>query len=96
VLIGRVEQLWTYPVKSFAGVPVDVPALTVNRLCGSGIQAAISGAERFLNAWHGRPMRARLSEIADATGEDERADGFDAEPAPAFGRSMAPMPIAAE
>src|SRR3989441_2100254 len=28
--------------------------------------------------------------------EDERADGFDAEPAPAFGRSMAPMPIAAE
>ena len=27
-----------------AGVPVEVPALTVNRLCGSGIQAAISGA----------------------------------------------------
>jgi len=40
------------------------------------IQAAISGAERFLNAWHGRPMRARLSEIADATGEDERADVY--------------------
>jgi len=28
-----------------AGVPVDVPALTVNRLCGSGVQAAISGAQ---------------------------------------------------
>jgi acetyl-CoA acetyltransferase family protein len=28
-----------------AGVPVAVPALTVNRLCGSGIQAAISGAQ---------------------------------------------------
>jgi acetyl-CoA acetyltransferase family protein len=28
-----------------AGVPVDVPALTVNRLCGSGIQSAISGAQ---------------------------------------------------
>jgi acetyl-CoA acyltransferase 2 len=27
-----------------AGVPVDRPALTVNRLCGSGIQAAVSGA----------------------------------------------------
>ena len=27
-----------------AGVPVEVSALTVNRLCGSGIQAAISGA----------------------------------------------------
>ena len=28
-----------------AGVPVEVPALTVNRLCGSGIQAVISGAQ---------------------------------------------------
>ena len=28
-----------------AGVPVAVPALTVNRLCGSGLQAAISGAQ---------------------------------------------------
>jgi acetyl-CoA acetyltransferase family protein len=28
-----------------AGVPIDVPALTVNRLCGSGIQAAISGGQ---------------------------------------------------
>jgi acetyl-CoA acyltransferase 2 len=27
-----------------AGVPVEVPALTVNRLCGSGIQAVVSGA----------------------------------------------------
>jgi acetyl-CoA acetyltransferase family protein len=27
-----------------AGVPVETPALTVNRLCGSGIQAAVSGA----------------------------------------------------
>ena len=28
-----------------AGVPIEVPALTVNRLCGSGIQAAVSGAQ---------------------------------------------------
>jgi acetyl-CoA acetyltransferase family protein len=28
-----------------AGVPIGVPALTVNRLCGSGIQAAISGGQ---------------------------------------------------
>ncbi|HYU79606.1 MAG TPA: acetyl-CoA C-acetyltransferase [Vicinamibacterales bacterium] len=27
-----------------AGVPIEVPALTVNRLCGSGVQAAVSGA----------------------------------------------------
>jgi acetyl-CoA acetyltransferase family protein len=31
-----------------AGVPKDVPALTVNRLCGSGIQAAVSGAQMIL------------------------------------------------
>ena len=28
-----------------AGVPVEVPALTVNRLCGSGIQSVISAAQ---------------------------------------------------
>jgi len=31
-----------------AGVPVPVPALTVNRLCGSGFQAIVSGAEMIL------------------------------------------------
>src|SRR6476659_7995004 len=28
-----------------AGVPIEVPALTVNRLCGSGLQSAISGGQ---------------------------------------------------
>jgi acetyl-CoA acetyltransferase family protein len=31
-----------------AGVPIDRPALTVNRLCGSGIQAIISGAQMIM------------------------------------------------
>jgi acetyl-CoA acetyltransferase family protein len=31
-----------------SGVPIEVPALTVNRLCGSGIQAAVSGAQMIL------------------------------------------------
>src|SRR5918995_3685160 len=31
-----------------AGLPIEVPALTVNRLCGSGIQAAVSGAQMIL------------------------------------------------
>ena len=30
-----------------AGLPIEVPALTVNRLCGSGIQAAITGAQQI-------------------------------------------------
>ncbi|HSJ76683.1 MAG TPA: acetyl-CoA C-acyltransferase, partial [Gemmatimonadales bacterium] len=28
-----------------AGLPVEVPALTVNRLCGSGIQSVVSAAQ---------------------------------------------------
>jgi acetyl-CoA acyltransferase 2 len=31
-----------------AGVPIDRPALTLNRLCGSGFQAIISGAQEIL------------------------------------------------
>ena len=31
-----------------AGVPKEVPALTVNRLCGSGIQAIVSGSHMIL------------------------------------------------
>src|SRR6185436_11499898 len=30
-----------------AGIPIEVPALTVNRLCGSGIQAAVTGAQHI-------------------------------------------------
>ncbi|HYS54200.1 MAG TPA: acetyl-CoA C-acetyltransferase [Thermoanaerobaculia bacterium] len=30
-----------------AGVPKEVPALTINRLCGSGIQSIINGAEQI-------------------------------------------------
>jgi len=33
-----------------AGLPIEVPALTVNRLCGSGIQAAVNGAHLLLLA----------------------------------------------
>ncbi|MDE3229219.1 MAG: acetyl-CoA C-acyltransferase, partial [Chloroflexota bacterium] len=31
-----------------AGVPVETPALTVNRLCGSGLQAVVNGAQSLL------------------------------------------------
>ena len=32
----------------YAGVPQHVPALTVNRLCGSGMQSVVSGAQQIL------------------------------------------------
>jgi acetyl-CoA acyltransferase 2 len=31
-----------------SGVPIDVPALTLNRLCGSGFQAIVSGAQEIM------------------------------------------------
>src|SRR5512134_322626 len=51
VVIGNVMQTSSDAVYGArhvglkAGLPIEVPALTVNRLCGSGIQAAISGAQ---------------------------------------------------
>ena len=54
VIVGNVQQ--TSPDAIYcarhvglkAGVPMEVPALTVNRLCGSGFQAVISAAEQLL------------------------------------------------
>ena len=41
------------------------------------IRAAIAGADRFLNAWHGAPpMRDTLRELADATEAGERPDRY--------------------
>ena len=40
-------------------------------------RAAIKGAERFLNAWHGGPgPRDRLLELSEATRDDERFDRY--------------------
>ena len=40
-------------------------------------RAAIAGAERFLNAWHGTPpMRRRLDALAAAVDDAERADRY--------------------
>jgi acetyl-CoA C-acetyltransferase/acetyl-CoA acyltransferase 2 len=54
VIIGNVMQ--TSPDAIYcarhvglkAGLPITTPALTVNRLCGSGFQAIINGAEQLL------------------------------------------------
>jgi acetyl-CoA acetyltransferase family protein len=53
VVIGNVQQssvdahYGARHVGLKAGLPVDVPALTVNRLCGSGIQAVLSAAQQI-------------------------------------------------
>ena len=34
------------------GVPIEVPALAVNRLCGSGFQAVVNGAQVHVLSIH--------------------------------------------
>jgi acetyl-CoA acyltransferase 2 len=54
VILGNVQQ--TSPDAIYgarhvglkAGLPIEVPALTVNRLCGSGFQAVVNAAEQIL------------------------------------------------
>jgi acetyl-CoA acyltransferase 2 len=56
VILGNVQQ--TSPDAIYgarhvglkAGVPIDKPALTLNRLCGSGFQAVVTAAEQILLA----------------------------------------------
>src|SRR5436305_2727973 len=54
VVIGNVIQsskdaiYFARHVALKAGVPIDTPALTVNRLCGSGLQAIVSAAQMLL------------------------------------------------
>ena len=54
VVLGNVQQ--TSPDALYgarhvglkAGLPIEVPAITVNRLCGSGFQAVVTAAEQIL------------------------------------------------
>ncbi len=54
VVLGNVQQTSTDAIYGArhvglkAGIPIDKPALTVNRLCGSGFQAVITAAEQIL------------------------------------------------
>ncbi len=54
VMLGNVQQTSKDAIFAArhvglkAGLPIETPALTVNRLCGSGFQAVISAAEQIL------------------------------------------------
>ncbi len=49
-----------------AGVPKEVPALTVNRLCGSGIQAILSGAQMILSGDAGTCLVGGMESMSQA------------------------------
>src|SRR5580704_18383733 len=49
VLLTTGDSIYfTRHVALAAGCPIETPALTVNRLCGSGFQAIVSGAEQIV------------------------------------------------
>jgi acetyl-CoA C-acetyltransferase len=49
VIQGEPRDVYLSRVSAIeAGIPVETPALTVNRLCGSGLQAVISAAQSIL------------------------------------------------
>lgn len=52
--VGRMASL-------LAGLPIEVPGVTVNRLCGSGLQAVIGAAHALVGGW-GEVMIAGGSE----------------------------------
>ena len=45
---GRQQDEPRAAVSRYGGVPVDVPAMTVNRVCGSGAQAIASAAQEIM------------------------------------------------
>jgi acetyl-CoA acetyltransferase family protein len=49
-----------------AGIPVETPALTVNRLCGSGIQSIISAAHMILAGEHDVVVAGGMENMSQA------------------------------
>ncbi|HXG67031.1 MAG TPA: acetyl-CoA C-acetyltransferase [Blastocatellia bacterium] len=49
-----------------AGVPIDKPALTVNRLCGSGIQSIVSGAQMIQLGEAGAVLAGGMESMSQA------------------------------
>src|SRR6185503_1190169 len=49
VIHGEAKDMYLSRVAAVeAGIPVGTPCLTVNRLCGSGLQAIVSAAQHLL------------------------------------------------
>lgn len=72
VLLGNVQQTSTDAIYGArhvglkAGVPIERPALTLNRLCGSGFQAVVSAAEQILLGDAGTVLAAGSENMTQA------------------------------
>src|SRR6185437_11777731 len=63
-----------------AGVPIEVPALTVNRLCGSGMQAIVSGAHLIMTEEANVVLAGGMEAMSQAPFLIHGRDGFSLTP----------------
>src|SRR3954466_14843064 len=49
-----------------AGVPVEVPAMTVNRVCGSGLQAVVQAVEAVTSGFAGLMVAGGTESMSNA------------------------------
>src|SRR5438309_7289109 len=64
-----------------AGLPTETPALTVNRLCGSGMQAIINAAQMIQTDEAKIVLAAGMEAMSQAPFVNHRRDGFTLAPA---------------
>ncbi len=63
-----------------AGLPIETPALTVNRLCGSGMQAIVSGAQMIQLGEASRVVAGGMEAMSQAPFSIRGRDGFSLAP----------------
>src|SRR5438477_4251273 len=59
-----------------AGLPIETPALTVNRLCGSGMQAIVSGAQMIMLGEATTVLAGGMEAMSQAPHVIRGRDGF--------------------
>lgn len=69
-VVGRVEQLWLYPVKSLAGTPVSTARIDAGGLAGDRAWTVVDAA--------GQPVRAKDAPELAALPPDADADALSA------------------
>src|SRR2546430_6339693 len=63
-----------------AGLPIETPALTVNRLCGSGMQAIVSAAQMIQLGEASRVLAGGMEAMSQAPFSIRGRDGFSLAP----------------
>src|SRR5437763_8577522 len=63
-----------------AGLPIETPALTVNRLCGSGMQAIVNGAQMIMTDEASIVLAGGMEAMSQAPFSIRGRDGFSLAP----------------